>query len=369
MPAVVVGDQRDGRVADLGLTSQLRFLQVGHADDVHAPALVEARLGQRGELRPFHADVGPPHVHVRADRLGRLIGDAGQVGADRVCERHVRDQTVAEEGAGATLCAIEELIGHHHVQRRDLFLEAADRARREDPVDAEQLEAEDVGPIVQLRGHEAVTGAVPGEKGHAASAEHAGDVGPARIAERRRHAHFLALGELLHVVEPATPDDAYLNGHGPPLSYTAADANPGRGWSTRERPKAYHGDATRPVEAPAYSAAPARRSQPPRRRRRRCRSGLGALRPWRRRWAPSSQCPQPDDDRRGRPRRRAAIAPASPEEASRRHGLAFSTTSSSALKASMASRAWSRSLRGCDSPPRPMRPTASAESDCIMYIT
>ena len=35
MPAVVVGDQRERRVADLRLARELRFLQVRHADDVH----------------------------------------------------------------------------------------------------------------------------------------------------------------------------------------------------------------------------------------------------------------------------------------------------------------------------------------------
>ena len=38
MPAVVVGHQRHRRVADLGFARELGLLQVGHADDVRAPA-------------------------------------------------------------------------------------------------------------------------------------------------------------------------------------------------------------------------------------------------------------------------------------------------------------------------------------------
>ena len=37
VPAVVVGDQRERRVADLRLARQLGLLQVGHPDDVHPP--------------------------------------------------------------------------------------------------------------------------------------------------------------------------------------------------------------------------------------------------------------------------------------------------------------------------------------------
>ena len=37
MPAIVVGDHGDGDVAEFSFASELGFLQVGHADDVHAP--------------------------------------------------------------------------------------------------------------------------------------------------------------------------------------------------------------------------------------------------------------------------------------------------------------------------------------------
>ncbi len=41
MPAVVVGHERHGRVADLRFARELRLLQVGHADDVEARRAVE----------------------------------------------------------------------------------------------------------------------------------------------------------------------------------------------------------------------------------------------------------------------------------------------------------------------------------------
>ena len=62
VPAVVVGDHGQRRVADLGLAGQLGLLQVRHADDVHAPGAVQLRLGAGGELRALDADVGAAHV-------------------------------------------------------------------------------------------------------------------------------------------------------------------------------------------------------------------------------------------------------------------------------------------------------------------
>ena len=66
MPAVVVGDERQRRVADLRLARELGLLQVRHADDVHAPRAIQLRLGQRRELRPFHVHVGAAAVDRRA---------------------------------------------------------------------------------------------------------------------------------------------------------------------------------------------------------------------------------------------------------------------------------------------------------------
>ena len=46
---------------------------------------------------------------------------------------------------------IEELIGHQNVERLVLLLQAADGARRHDALDAEHLEAVDVGAEIQFR--------------------------------------------------------------------------------------------------------------------------------------------------------------------------------------------------------------------------
>ena len=131
VPAVVVGDHARGGVADLGLARELRLLQVGHADDVDAPAAVDLGLGAGRELRPFHVDVG-------AAARGRVAPAArgapraqrrSAARADRLGERDVRHQAVAEEGVGPVAGAVEELVGHHDVGR--LVARASSSPRRE----------------------------------------------------------------------------------------------------------------------------------------------------------------------------------------------------------------------------------------------
>jgi hypothetical protein len=41
VPTIVVGDQRQRRVTDLGLPRELRFLKIRHANDIHPPGAIE----------------------------------------------------------------------------------------------------------------------------------------------------------------------------------------------------------------------------------------------------------------------------------------------------------------------------------------
>ena len=92
VPAVVVGDQGEGRVADLRLPGELRLGEVRHADDVHAPRPVEARLGARRERGALHAEVGSRRrARGRPASLPpRREQHAAQLGADRVGNGDVR---------------------------------------------------------------------------------------------------------------------------------------------------------------------------------------------------------------------------------------------------------------------------------------
>ena len=98
---------------------------------------------------------------------------------------HVCDETMAEERADAAPGPIEELIGHDDVERLVLLPQAADRAGREDPLDAEHLEAVDIRAEIQLRRQDSVARAVARQKRDALAAQRADDVGTRRVAERR----------------------------------------------------------------------------------------------------------------------------------------------------------------------------------------
>ena len=150
----------------------------------------------------------PPRWTVAPDRLDRIGGNLREHAADRVRERHVRHQAAAEEGADPPLRAIEELIGHDDVERRVFLLQAADRARRQDPLDAEHLEPVDVRAEVQLGGQQAMAGAVPRQERDAPSPQRAENIGAGRIAERCRERLLFAVGQLRHVVQAAAADDA-----------------------------------------------------------------------------------------------------------------------------------------------------------------
>ena len=208
VPDVVVGHQRQRRVAELGFAGQLGFRHVGHADDVDAPAAVDARLGLRRELRPLDADVGAPAMDGGARRARGLLQRGRQRRADRIGHADVRHDAVAEERRHPAPGGVVELRGHDQVERVDRLLHAADGRHRDHPLGAERLEPPDVRAKVQLGRREAMTAAVARQEDHAPALVGAGAVLVRRVAERRPHAAPADVGQALELVEPAAADDA-----------------------------------------------------------------------------------------------------------------------------------------------------------------
>ena len=97
MPAIVIGHHGDSDVADLGLARELGFLEIGHADHVHAPASIQIRFGQRRKRRPLHAQIRAALLDADACFHRRAVRDPRQLRADGMREADVRDQAFAEK--------------------------------------------------------------------------------------------------------------------------------------------------------------------------------------------------------------------------------------------------------------------------------
>ncbi len=150
----------------------------------------------------------PPCFTLTPAARQAVVHDAGQLRADGIGEADVRDQAFAEERGDAAAGAVEELIGNDEIERPVLFLERADRAERDDALDAERLHAVDVGAEVQLRRRDAMAAAVAREEGDLSPGQRAEDVVVRRRAEGRVDDDFFLRFKAGHGVQPAAADDS-----------------------------------------------------------------------------------------------------------------------------------------------------------------
>lgn len=178
VPAVVVGDETDGRVANLSLTSKLGLGQTGHADDRRVNEAVEIRLGARGKRGTLHADIGAT-VESRDASLGaKLVRNAvnvfTQLRADRIAKGHVRDEAGLVEKRVILLQPVEILVNDNNVAtvaqakknkkksklggkraeevaRFAVFFQAADRCDGDDSIHAQRFQREYVGAMWHVR--------------------------------------------------------------------------------------------------------------------------------------------------------------------------------------------------------------------------
>ena len=209
MPAVVIGDHGDGDVADLRFAREFGFLQVGHADHVHAPTAIDIRLGFGGKLRAFHANISAAALAVRRPAFLQAAANAcGQLCADRIAESDVRHDAIAEKSVDPMAGAIEELIGNHKIERLVFFLQRSDGGNRDDALNAELFEAVNIGAKIEFAGQNAVAATVAGEKGDLAAFECSENVSVGRIAEWRLLPDFMDIGETGHGVQATASDNA-----------------------------------------------------------------------------------------------------------------------------------------------------------------
>ncbi len=102
--------------------------------------------------------------------------------------------------------AVEELVGDDEIERPVFFLERSHRAERHDALDAQHFEAVNVGPEVELRGHDAVSPGVAGQEGNAPPGERSHHVGVRGRAQGVSQRDLALPFESRHRVQAAAPD-------------------------------------------------------------------------------------------------------------------------------------------------------------------
>src|SRR6185312_12845186 len=106
-----------------------------------------------------------------------LLAGAGEriaePAADRMAERHMRDEPAAEKALAPRKGAIDELINQHEGAGRQLRLEAAHRGQRDEVGDAGPLQRIDIGAVVDLRRRDAMAAAMARQEDDARTGERA----------------------------------------------------------------------------------------------------------------------------------------------------------------------------------------------------
>src|SRR5262249_52398419 len=163
MPAIVIGDHRNGGIAKLGFACQLSFLQIGHADHIHTQAAIDIRFRFGRKLRAFHAQISPARFADNACPLAGRCHNISNLSANWIGKAYVGDNALSKESIDTMPSAIEKLIGDYEFKRRVLFLQRSNRGNGNNALHSELFETMYVSPEIQLRRKNSMTPRVPGQ--------------------------------------------------------------------------------------------------------------------------------------------------------------------------------------------------------------
>ena len=130
--------------------------------------------------------------------------------ANRMGETDVRDDAAAEKRGDAAARAVEKLERQEHVQGLHVFPKRAHGADGNNPLDAQFLEAVNVGTVIDLGGREDMSATVARKKGDLAAFELAENIIVRGLPERRRNAHFPYSPNPGHFIQAAAANQADL---------------------------------------------------------------------------------------------------------------------------------------------------------------
>src|SRR5580693_3431367 len=145
-------------------------------------------------------------MNLRTARAGRSDQILRKICTDRISQRHVNHQALAEEGLGTFECAIDKLIWNHQLAGMDFLFQAARRRHRNQMRHAKLLHPEDVGAKIYFRRQQSMAAAVAREKNHFDVTDASLVKWIRRATERRLELHQLDLVQSLHLIEAAAAD-------------------------------------------------------------------------------------------------------------------------------------------------------------------
>src|SRR5947207_5929867 len=148
MPTVIVRNHSNRDITYFRFACELRLLEIGHANHVHAPTTVELRLGLGGKLRAFHAEIGPAALADDFGLLTCLANNIRELRTDGISKCNVRNYPVAKKCIHAMACAVHKLVGNQELQRLVLFLQRTDGRHGKNSLNAKLLETVDIRPEV-----------------------------------------------------------------------------------------------------------------------------------------------------------------------------------------------------------------------------
>ena len=188
--APLYGETKDDIIAEMAVMLQ---------DERHDAATLEGAILAREELS--------------STGIGHGVADhRPQMRAERFVHADVGHQAIAKEGIRPLLGEVEKLVGHDDLARVQQFPQRPAGRDRDDALDAQLLEGEDVGPVIDLGRHQAVPPPVAGDEGDAHALQRPDDERVRGLAERRAHATLLDVLQARHLVQATAPDDADANG-------------------------------------------------------------------------------------------------------------------------------------------------------------
>src|SRR6185503_7072290 len=106
--------------------------------------------------------------------------------------------------------AIEELIRKHNVHRLEFLAKRADRACRDDSLDAQHLHRVDVRAKRDLSRQKLMSSSMPRKKRNSLIGERADKERVRRLAKRSRKGDLFDIGQTRHLIQPASADDSDL---------------------------------------------------------------------------------------------------------------------------------------------------------------